>query len=278
MLAGIAQADIFVPFGAPEFAAKQDKALSGNVGLGYDTKYVSRGLALQEADTDDVVSAQLLGQYALDDKNAIVGGVSYTRFLHNGTTFRDPHVMRDEGTGIIEFAHHFTKRTVVAAGYQFVGGGLPGSWHQKPGTQRDFPMFDSHRGEEHSFVLDVHHEFGKGLEGLFYDGRVQAAFQWETGWWFYNTIGYKHELNEKTDLIASATWVACANYFEGAQRNGSQGYSLNISAPTMVTEHVRVTPHVGLNFIGNGADAANKHGDVYRDVTFTAGVGAQYVF
>ncbi len=278
MLAGIAQADIFVPFGAPEFAGKQDKAISGNVGLGYDAKYVSRGLALAESDTDHVFPFQLTGQYSIDDKNAIVGGISYTRFLHNDTSLRSPKTLSDEGTGLIEFAHHFSKRTVLAAGYQFVHGGLPGSWHTpNPGDQHDFPMFDSHRAEEHSFVLDFHHEFGKGLEGFFYDGRVQAAFQWETGWWFYNTVGYKHEINEKADLIVSASWVSCANYFGATQSNGTQGYSLNLAAPVTVADHVRVTPHIGVNFIGNGANSAKTHG-VYRDTTVTAGVSAAYVF
>ncbi len=278
MLAGIAQADIIVPFGSPEFAAEQARPYSGSVSLGYDTKYISRGMALQDSDSDHVIPVELLGQYNINSKNAIVAGLSYTRFLSNDSTLKNCRYMTDEATGIIEFAHRFTPRTTVAAGYQWVHGGIPGSFHTaNPGEARDFPIFDSHRSEEHSFVLDLHQEFCKGF---FWNSRVQATFQWETGWWFINTLGYKYQLTEKTDLVATATWNACARYMDTAQANGTQGYTLEVSAPTMVSKHVRVTPYIGLNFIGNGAEALNDRvgGDVYRDVTFIAGVGASYVF
>ncbi len=282
MMAGIAQADIIIPFGSPEFAPKQAHPYSGSVDLGYATKYVSRGMVLQEADTDHVFPFQVTGQYILDPKNAIVAGAAYTRFAANDMTLRSPRTLCDEATGLIEFAHHFSNNTTVAAGYQYVHGGLPGSFHKSPltGEARDFPMFDSHRSEEHSFVLDVHHDFSGSLKGFFWDSRVQAAFQWETGWWFINTLGYKYDLTDKSTLVVSATWTACANYFDGVQPNGTQGYSLQISAPTMVSKHVRVTPHAGLNFIGNGTDGLNDRsgGNVYRDATFHAGVGVSYVF
>ncbi len=283
LLAGMAQADIIVPFGAPEFSGKQAKAFSGSVGVGYDTKYISRGMALQESDSDHVIPMELLAQYKLNDQNAIIGGISYTRFITNNWTLSNPAYMSDEGTGLIEFAHHFTKNTVVAAGYQFVHGGIPGSFnYHGNGDVRDFPMFDSNRSEEHSFVVDFHHDFGKGLEGLFWDTRVQYAFRWTDGWWFTNTLGYKHELTKKADLVVSATWHSSYHYFDShtANTNGTQGYSFQLSVPTMVTEHVRITPHVGLNLIGNGAEAANDRAgaDIYRDVTFVAGVGASYVF
>ncbi len=281
LLAGIAQADVVVSYGASEFSIEKPCALSGNIGLGYASKYASRGLVLQDADTDNVFPMQAVGQFALCKKNALVGGISYTRFASNDSAIKNPKgSLSDEGSGIIEFAHHFSDRTVLAAGYQFVHGGLPGSfnYHGK-GEQRDFPMFDSNRSEEHSFVVDFHHEF---CNGFFWDSRVQYVVRWTDGWWFANTIGYKRQLCEKAELVASATWHASVNYFDShlANSNGTQGYSLQLAVPTMVAEHVRVTPYVGVNFIGNGAEAANdKAGtDIYRDVTFVAGVGASYVF
>ncbi len=323
LFTGLAQADIFLPYGNSEFscsAVAQPKAgpvtaqkgaplvapgatrhawlkrLSGNIGLGYDTKYISRGMANTNSDTDHVFCLEANGMYALSRKNALAGGIAWDHFLasqfgHGGGTYCDA------GEAIIEFVHRFNKRTLLAGGYQYIHGGYAGFQNPNlPGGQpREFPPFmDSDRPEEHSLVLDFHHEFAGRLNGFFWDSRVQYAFHWEEGWWFINTLGYKYALNGRTDITASATWNASMNYFDAdsciRNSNGTQGYTLELSAPTMVSKHVRLTPHIGLNFIGNGADKANaaggwyadgqryKDGTHYRNVTLNLGIKAQYVF
>ncbi len=283
LFAGLAQADLTLPFASPEFAGTSKGALTGNAGVDYSSKYISRGIALTDSETDHSVLFSAVGQYGLSDKNSIVGGASFNWLASKGLDHYDGHGLCDELSAVVEYAHRFSKRTVLAGGYQFVHGGLPGrlNYHSNSAANRDIPFFDSSRPEEHSLVLDFHHEFAKGLEGFFWDSRVQYSFRWVEGFWFANTFGYKHELNDKTDVIVSATWNASMNYFDShtGSANGTQGYSLNISAPTMVNERLRVTPHAGMYFIGNGAEAANRYGvDTCRDFTFVVGVGASYVF
>ncbi len=304
LLSGVAQADFTIPFAYPEFGACQEPAprvlsgkaplcvypaatsvkgtYSGNVGIDYSSKYTNRGMALHDSTTDHSLLFSLAGQYNFTEKDSVVVGGSFNWLADKGFDHYAGHGLCDELSGVIEYAHRFSCRTVLAAGYQFVHGGLPGRTNYHGDGDPQFLFFDSDRPEEHSLVLDFHHEFDKKLKGFFWDSRVQYSFRWVEGFWFANTFGYKYELNEKTDIVVSATWNASMNYYDAhtANSNGTQGYSINVSAPTMVTENIRVTPHAGMYFIGNGAEHANNAAgaDIYRDVTFVVGVGASYVF
>ncbi len=237
---------------------------------------------MQDCTTDNAILFSALGQYGLGNKTALVAGGSYNWLADKGFDHYDNHTLCDELSGIIQIAHHISRYTTLAGGYQFVHGGLPGrlNYHQSADT-REFPIFDSNRPEEHSLVFDLHRKFAKGLEGFFWNSRAQHNFRWVEGWWFTNTLGYKYDLNKRSDIIVSATWHASMNYFDAhtANANGTQGYSIQVSAPTMVSENVRITPHAGILFIGNGAKAANRNGaNLYRDTTFVLGLNAQYVF
>ena len=119
-----------------------------------------------------------------------------------------------------------------------VHGGIPGSFNiHNTGNNSGFPAFSHNRPEEHSFVLDIHHDFGKGLENFFWDCRVQYTFRWMTGWWFTNTLGYRYDVNKSTSVIVAGTWNATAGYFDSnsLNANGTQGISLTVSTPVKAT-------------------------------------------
>lgn len=282
--AGVAGADIIVPFGAPEFGWSEAGKFSGNVSAAYESKYVSRGLAVQDSVADNTIVFQGLGQYTLSNNNSIVAGLKFDWLAGKGFNhYESDHLLCDEGTGLLQFARRFSKGTVLAGGYQFVHGGLPGrqNYHMKGDASEVIRAFCSEEPEEHSLVLDFHHEFGKGLEGFFWDSRVQYCFQWVTGWWFTNTLGYKCDINDRASVVASATWTASAGYYNGYLPNtdGTQGYQLTVAVPYKVADRVTVRPFVSTVFIGNGAEAANDRvHDLYRDFTFVAGLGVQYTF
>lgn len=289
LLAGVASADIFPSFASPEFKYKEAGSVSGGISLDYATKYVSRDMAMSNSRTDHSVKISAVGQYALEHRNAVLLGLSWNEIAGKGSEhYRAP--ICDEGTGLLELVHYFGGSTALGFGYQFVHGGIPGraNYHMAKGdASSGSHAFASDEPEEHSFVVDFHHDFTrKGLEGLFWDSRVQYAFRWVEGWWFTNTVGYKYGVSEKTDLVLSASWTASIGYYDsGTNRtaspnaNGTQGYSVKLSAPTTLGKHFRVTPYIGTVFIGNGAEAANRrHGDVYRDFTFVAGISGSYVF
>lgn len=284
VMAGAAHADIFIPYAAPEFGWSEAGKLTGNVSVSYNTKYVSRAMAVQDSYSDNSVAFQGLGQYTLGNNNSINAGLKYDWLANKGFDHYDSHhLLCDEGTGILQFAHRFNKGTVLAAGYQFVHGGLPGrtNYHHN-GSSGGWPYaFQADEPEEHSIVIDFHHEFSKGLEGFFWDSRAQYVFRWVEGWWFINTLGYKYDVCDRASIVATATWTASAGYYNvhTLNGNGTQGYQLAVAVPYKVTDHVTIRPYISTVFIGNGADVANdKAADLYRDFTFVAGVCLQYAF
>lgn len=244
--------------------------------MGYVTKYTERGLALRDSETDSVFLASLTGSYKLSNNSAFIGGVKMDFFARKGFDHYDESSpLCDEGTVLLQYAARATKNTVWAFGYQFVHGGLPGYLHSERHHGGRY-IFNSQRPEEHSFVLDIHHDFAK-LKGLFWESRTQYSFRWEDGWYFSNTLGYEYELSKRLSAVLSVTWTATCDYFEHhhLNSNGTQGWVFSLSLPAEVTEKTVLTPYVSCVLAGNGAAAA---GDFYRDSTVVFGVNASYAF
>lgn len=284
ILASSAFADITIHTNMLPAQPEQNRRLFGDVTFGYDSKYISRGLALQDDIADNPIHLQLEGRYFLNDQDSIQGGIRGVYFPMKGADHYEPShgELCDEGSAIIQYAHAFNKQSQIAAGYQFVHGGLFGrtNYHATSDT-RDFPLFDSHRPEEHSIVVDFHQESRK-WEGFFYNARVQYSFNWVRGWWFANTVGYRHQINSCTDLVASARWDASLNYYDAhcSNTNGTQGYTLSLAAPTKISKHTTITPSISGVWLGNGGSAANHRmdSDIYRNFTLVVGVSAGITF
>lgn len=343
-LAGMACGDIVFPMGANGFSWNKEGGLDARLSAGYSSKYISRGMALADSRTNNVGDAEALFQYSLPGNNAILVGGKYRWLTDNGTDhaaepdkaalkayvkdwldhpgYREyalDETLCDEATFTVQFVHYFTERTSLAAGYEFVHGGLPGRFHATDyeakfdavdnfiangGTVDDVlgadtgrEAFNSNRAEEHSVVVDFHHEFAKGLDGLFFHSRTRYVVQWEQGWWFTNTLGYQFSLSENADLIFTASWDATLSYFDSskANGNGTQGYTFSVFAPISLSERFLLTPHATCSIIGNGArkgqdKIAGRHftyGDYsiligheydYEDIAFDFGLSATIVF
>ena len=261
------------------------------LGTGYATKYVSRGLAFQQSGSDHVVPVEAIGAYDLNKKYSILAGVKYQWLTQNDLTHNSTGIS-DEATALLGVSRKFSDYTMASLGYQFVNGGLPGLMNVHLGqTSSDFPAFEHSRSEEHSFVLDIHHDFGKGLENFFWDCRVQYTFRWMSGWWFTNTLGYKYDFNPSSSLIVAGTWNASAGYFDrdSLNANGTQGISVTVAVPFKAVDRLVLTPFVSTVWLGNGGMAGNYRGPsdrfpsriparIYRNFTFVAGLGLTYSF
>lgn len=290
-LSGTASADIQIPLRALNSTYDASRPFSALLGTGYATKYVSRGLALQQSGSDHVVPVEAIGSYDLNKKYSILAGVKY-QWLTQSNLDHDSTGICDEGSAILGVSRKFSNSTTLALNYQFVHGGLPGLMNVHRGeTSNGFPAFEHGRPEEHSFVLDIHHDFGKGLENFFWDCRVQYAFRWMSGWWFTNTLGYKYDFNRSSSLIIAGTWNASAGYFDrnSLNANGTQGISVTVSAPFRAVDRLVLTPFVSTVWLGNGGMAGNHRGPserfpfrapakTYRNFTFVAGLGLTYSF
>lgn len=289
-VSGAAFADIQLPSEMLNAGYAPSKPFSAQIGAGYATKYVSRGLAFQQSGSDHNVPVEAIGAYGINDKYSIVGGVKYQWLTQNNLDHASTGIA-DESTGILGLFRRFGSHTQGALSYQFVNGGLPGSLNIHKGNATGFPAFNHGRAEEHSFVLDIHHDFDKGLENFFWDCRVQYTFRWMSGWWFTNTLGYRYDLSRSTSLTVAGTWNATTGYFgcNSLNANGTQGISLTVAMPFKATDHLTLTPFAGTVWLGNGGMAANHRGPserfpwrqpsrVYRNFTFVAGVGVAYSF
>jgi hypothetical protein len=343
-LAGLTSADIVFPTGSNGFTYPAQPELNGRLTTGYASQYISRGLSLKNSGTDHVGDFEALFQYALPDNNALFIGGRYLWLTRNGTShakepdkaalkayvkewmqnpgYREYELDEspcDEATFTVQFAHYFTEHTMLAGGYEFVHGGLPGRLHAtdyeakfdavdkyiaEGGTVNDIlsakegsKAFNSDRAEEHSVVIDFHHEFNEDLSGFFFHSRTRYVVQWESGWWFTNTLGYKASLCDTADFILSASWVSTLGYFDSdmANGNGTQSYIFSAMAPIRICENVIITPHATCALLGNGAKKGqNKiagrrftygeysiligHAYDYEDVAFDFGLSATCTF
>lgn len=270
----------------------REKPFSALLETGYASKYVSRSLAFQKSGSDHVVPVEAIGTYGINSKYSVAGGLKY-QWLTRNNLEHDSTGICDEGSAILGINRKFGNFTTATLSYQFVHGGIPGSLNtsKSKGTDTPHPSFDHIHPEEHSFVLDIHHDFGKGLENFFWDCRVQYTFRWMSGWWFTNTLGYRYDLSRSTSLTVAGTWNATAGYFgcNSLNANGTQGISLTVAVPFKATDHLTLTPFAGTVWLGNGGMAANRRGPserfpwrhpsrVYRNFTFVAGVGVAYSF
>ena len=245
-LSGMASADIQVPLRVLNSTYDASRPFSALLGTGYATKYVSRGLAFQQSGSDHVVPVEAIGAYDLNKKYSILAGVKYQWLTQNDLTHNSTGIS-DEATALLGVSRKFSDYTMASLGYQFVNGGLPGLMNVHLGqTSSDFPAFEHSRSEEHSFVLDIHHDFGKGLENFFWDCRVQYTFRWMSGWWFTNTLGYKYDFNPSSSLIVAGTWNASAGYFDrdSLNANGTQGISVTVAVPFKAVDRLVLTPFV----------------------------------
>ncbi len=244
--------------------------------LGYSTKYTERGLALRDAETDSVFRGALTGGYILSRDSAFIGGVAVDYFTGKGFDHHDESSpLCDEGTVLLQYATRASENTAWAFGYQFVHGGLPGYLHSERHHGGRY-IFNSQRPEEHSVVLDIHHDFS-ALKGLFWISRTQYSFRWEDGWYFSNTLGYEYELSKRTSAVLDVTWTATYDYFEDhhLNSNGTQGWVFTLSLPMEISEKAVVTPFVSCVLAGNGAEAA---GNFYRDNTVVFGANVTFEF
>lgn len=289
-LSGMASADIHVPLRALNASYDASRPFSAMLATGYATEYVSRGLSFEFSGTNHTIPVAAIGSYDLNDKYAVLAGLKYEWLTQNNLTHS--HIgISDESTALLGVTRKFSDYTMASLGYQFVNGGLPGLMNGHLGETSGFPAFDHARPEEHSFVLDIHHDFGKGLENFFWDCRVQYTFRWMSGWWFTNTLGYKYDFNQAVSLIVAGTWNATAGYFDrtSINDNGTQGIGLTVAVPFKTVDRLVLTPFISTVWLGNGGRTANHriHTEryslgapvqIYHNFTFVAGLGVTYSF
>lgn len=126
---------------------------------------------------------------------------------------------------------------------------------------------------------------------------VRHSFSGIHGWWFLPDVTLKAPLYKEGDKVKLAAvcklaMAATADYFDdtdSACNNGSQAYYMKLSLPWFVTDHVIITPGVGLHWLGKGAIYVNKRSAYaratdnptyvpFRNFAVVGSVSATYTF
>ncbi len=96
---GMATADIQLPLDVLN-ANNGGKTFSAQLGAGYATKYISRGLAFQNSASDHVIPLEAVGAYQLNNQYSLIGGLKYQWLTDNGLEHNDSGIC-DEGSAIL---------------------------------------------------------------------------------------------------------------------------------------------------------------------------------
>lgn len=109
---GQAFADIQLPLSVLDIN-NNVKALSTQLGTGYATKYISRGLAFQNSGSDNTIPLEIVSSYKMNSKYSLFAGLKYQWLTDNGLD-HDKSGICDEGTGILGVSRKFGKSTTAA--------------------------------------------------------------------------------------------------------------------------------------------------------------------
>lgn len=102
---GMATADIQLPLDVLN-ANNGGKTFSAQLGAGYATKYISRGLAFQNSASDHVIPLEAVGAYQLNNQYSLIGGLKYQWLTDNGLEHNDSGIC-DEGSAILGVSRKF---------------------------------------------------------------------------------------------------------------------------------------------------------------------------
>lgn len=102
---GQAFADIQLPLSVLDIN-NNVKALSTQLGTGYATKYISRGLAFQNSGSDNTIPLEIVSSYKMNSKYSLFAGLKYQWLTDNGLD-HDKSGICDEGTGILGVSRKF---------------------------------------------------------------------------------------------------------------------------------------------------------------------------
>lgn len=249
-----------VPAPAPApVKASADCPLSGKLSAGYATNYTYRGLVMSHSivEGDSVIPVSLDLGYALTESDAILLGISYDTLISGHHLYGYDVDFDNELEVTLAYQKklcQYVKGLSITGGYHLTDGGLAGTYAQYIEDESD-PV-------THELFVNINQEIAGGL----YAGvTVSYSFAGVTGWWYEPYIGYKRDLCPRAAVDVKAGWTACSGYFSSNEigqffnANGSQAFFIRLSIDAKVTDHLSIVPFVSFNWLGNGAQKANKH-------------------
>ncbi len=280
------------------------KRLTGSFTAGYDTNYVGRGLVIShsvaEGDSSEMVALKM--NYDIGKKQqqwSIDSAIAY-RTVTSGHTLYGPRpyaALRgalapknvENEFAVVTAIKYSGKYGAVSLGHDFIRGGLLGA------------MAKHFRDQGASCVNEIFlSPVVTPTQWLEAGCTVRLSFQGIQGYWYEPYVTFKAPIigtAEDVKMAALLTFAmsATSNYFDPnhhANANGAQAWWIKLATPYFVNKHFVITPSVSFNWLGDGAQKAQKVSRYrtlpagagrstyvpYRNFAVVAGVNCSYVF
>lgn len=287
---------------APAQPKCEQGGLTGSLTFGYESNYVGRGIVISHsvAEGDSVEYAALKLNYDIGKKSywsfdSIVsykvvssGHVLYGPKPYDTMALKGKYVAPknvENEFSVVTGARYTGKYASIAFGHQFVHGGLLGA------MAKHF----RHQGASNVNELFVNPSVTptKWLEA---GVTVRYSFQGIQGWWYEPYVTFKAPIirgdNDDIKMAGLLTFAvsSTSDYFEneyGACTNGAQAWWIKLATPYFASKNLVITPSISFNWLGNGAQHANRVAAFkqlnssyvpFRNFGVVAGVSCSYVF
>ena len=268
-----------------------NKPITGAISAGWEDYYNYHNLV----PTSNVVGAgaTTIGvdlQYEIPSVVNLVANFAQTQ-LSNSTESVGGMDLSDQSTLFVGAEGQKWAGLTTSFGYQLTHGGLPGFFantNKAVKKAKSGESYYSNSGLDHQLRFDALYEV-KGT-GLFFTGGVAYSLHGTQGWQMNVGAGYKWNVMEQLDLILSGDVTFSQNYMRvyngngGTMKyNGTNGYSIALSAPIQASESVVITPYASVVFAGHNAkglsqDIAGDNGYYFKDYALVAGISATWSF
>lgn len=290
-LAATTQPDRFA--NVPELSVKR---LTGSLNVGYDSNYVGRGLVIShsvaEGDSSEFVALKLnydinKEHYWSFDSTILYKMVSSGHTLYGPepyNRFNLPKCNIENEFAVINGARYKAKMANVSFGHKFVHGGLLGAMAK-------------HYRSQGASVVNEFFVSPSISPAPWVDAGITLSYSFDgiQGYWFEPHVTFKLPLiGEPGDVQMAALLTlgmsATAGYFDEAYyacANGAQAWWIKLSTPYFLTNDLILTPSISFNWLGCGAQKANREARFrpynesyvpFRNFAVVAGVSCTYVF
>lgn len=245
----------------------EDSSFSGSFSVFHSTEYVGRGLLISNKalQKEGATAAVLKMREDINETWALEMLILY-KVVSDGHSLYELQNVNPKYTAqnienefALKAGGIYTNGDFsMGFGHNFVRGGLLGAMSKH--------FADNSASVVNEGYLEPCYNF---FPWMSFGMTIRYSYSGVEGWWFEPHLTFKAPIigspeDVKLAAVLSINMSATGDYFQeyhGASKNGSQAFWLNFSTPWFVTEEKNfiITPSVSFNWLGKGAQYANKN-------------------
>lgn len=267
-------------FAVTSFAA--EGKLTGDLKAGWDNYYSNNNVVASKYLAGDGVTS-----FGADLRYSTPGAADIVASFQ-GSNLSTPSQswlgLEDESSFYIGAQGEAVEGLTTSIGYNLVRGGMPGLFSELN------KMTETGRGDtgcelDHSLRGDAIYEFKD--TGWYVTGSAAYSFHGAEGWQMSFGGGYvwtatdRVSVNLYGNVSFSQDYMSSVENGKSVDYNGTDGYSITLSAPIKATETVTITPYIAAVWAGHNALAFNKSMDrtgIFKSFSPIVGINAVWSF